>query len=89
MSAAMFQRRASPLKGWGLTGSPGKERHRAAMYCRNQVRFNQPKWTDDTDVITAQYSVQQAVMLQKMLRPYYSPLWTSCGLTLEEQADLL
>lgn len=29
-SAAMFRRRASPLKGWGQTGSPGEERDMAA-----------------------------------------------------------
>lgn len=43
----MFQRRASPRKGWGQTGSPGKERHGAATYVMTQSTLNQPKRTAD------------------------------------------
>lgn len=74
MSAAMFQRRASPLKGWGLTGSPGKERHRAAVCSMNHFRLNQLKWTHDIDLINLQYSVQRAEMLLNILGHFYKAL---------------
>lgn len=59
MSAAMFQRRASPRKGWGQKESPGKERHGVGLCCMNQFRLNWPKWTNDVDVISKQRCCRQ------------------------------
>ncbi len=82
-SAAMFQRRVSPLKGWGLKGSPGEKMHRAAKHCRNQLNLilqqlvpaEQFNWLRDVKIVKI---FHHSITVSSLCTYYSASMLTRC-----------